>query len=515
MMKFVIVVIILTVINGCLLLSSTNAQKAPYVHHEIYEQLQNHGDDKDIPVMIYLHKNANLESIQFYDTNDDNIISRAEKRTQVYQYLKQFTKINQHNVINTFAKHSANESIQYTSFWIVNTILVENLNEKLLHELLNDSSSSNDIKKILPASHNGLFRIKQIPSLKKSNNHKNKNNDIQWNIEKINANKLWAKGFNGTGVVVATLDGGVNYQHESLINNYRGTSADGKTFNHDYNWNDWAYKNKVPFDSEGHGTNVQGIATSSNGYGVAFGAKWISGKIFNYAGYSATSWTIGGCQWAMCPSPVNQPGKNENCSLGADVVSCSWGEDDATEPYLKKIISAWEKADMIPVFAVGNGGPKCGTSVSPSDYQGVVGVGASSQQDNILDYSSRGPANINGSALISSLPYTPLAPSIVAPGYDIQGPSCNSNDGYKGMSGTSQAAPHVAGAAALLLSTKPNLSSKQILQALHDGAEQKDLQDPDGDDSCGGIEWNKFPNYIYGYGRLDCYNAYTNLIKKN
>ena len=44
---------------------------------------------------------------------------------------------------------------------------------------------------------------------------------------------------------------------------------------------------------------------------------------------------------------------------------------------------------------------------------------------------------------------------------------------------------------------------------------QKDLQDPDGDDSCGGIEWNKFPNYIYGYGRLDCYNAYTNLIKKN
>ena len=62
MMKFVIVVIILTVINGCLLLSSTNAQKAPYVHHEIYEQIQNHGDDKDIPVMIYLHKNANLES---------------------------------------------------------------------------------------------------------------------------------------------------------------------------------------------------------------------------------------------------------------------------------------------------------------------------------------------------------------------------------------------------------------------------------------------------------------------
>ena len=85
-------------------------------------------------------------------------------------------------------------------------------------------------------------------------------------------------------------------------------------------------------------TNVAGIMSDSHGYGVAPGAKWISGKIFNYAGYSATSWTLGGCQFVMCPSPVNKPGKDENCSLGADVVSCSWGEDDATEPYLKKII---------------------------------------------------------------------------------------------------------------------------------------------------------------------------------
>ena len=72
---------------------------------------------------------------------------------------------------------------------------------------------------------------------------------IQWNIKKVTADKMWEKGFNGSGVVVATLDGGVNYQHESLVDGYRGSKADG-TFDHDYNWNDWAYQNAVPFDSE-------------------------------------------------------------------------------------------------------------------------------------------------------------------------------------------------------------------------------------------------------------------------
>ena len=201
------------------------------------------------------------------------------------------------------------------------------------------------------------------------------------------------------------------------------------------------YKNAVPFDSEGHGTNVAGILSASHGYGVAPGAKWISGKIFNYAGHSATSWTLGGCQFVMCPSPVNKPGQNENCSLGADVVSCSWGEDDATEPYLKKNNYGHGKKVMVPVFAVGNVFEMWNISVSVG-LPGVVGVGASSQSDNIMDYClSRGPANINSSVLTmhkDPLPYDALALKQVAPGYDIQGPSCKSNDGYNGMSGTSR-----------------------------------------------------------------------------
>ena len=71
-----------------------------------------------------------------------------------------------------------------------------------------------------------------------------------------------------------------------MVGNYRGnrgttTNGGGTTFDHDYNWKDWAYKNDVPLDSDGHGTNVQGILSGSkeSGVGVAPGSKWISGKV--------------------------------------------------------------------------------------------------------------------------------------------------------------------------------------------------------------------------------------------
>ena len=74
-------------------------------------------------------------------------------------------------------------------------------------------------------------------------------------------------------------------------------------------------------------------------------------QIFNFAGYSSNEWTLAGVQWAMCPTPVGTD-QHANCSLGADVVSCSWGEDDATTDFLKDAIAAWLKAGMVPVFAV-------------------------------------------------------------------------------------------------------------------------------------------------------------------
>jgi subtilisin family serine protease len=444
-------------------------------------------------VLVFNEANFSMLGADFYK------LTRGEKRVVVHRHLKSLARDEQQSV----RAYLSSKGIGHQSFWIANVITVDHLTSTILKGLLR--CCRHDLKSIVLSR--GLNQV--TPRLDKSSNSreaKKLNSGVQWNVEHVRADKCWSKGINGSGVVVATLDGGVRYTHDALVHTYRGNNNDG-TFSHDYNWNDWAYKNPSPLDDDGHGTNVMGIAVGSkkSGVGVAPGATWISGKIFNYAGYSATAWTLGGAQWAMCPSPVNKPGLDENCTLGADVVSCSWGENDATEPYLKSTVRAWLKSGMVPVFAVGNSGPQCSTSVSPSDYQGVIGVGASDRNDNILGYSSRGPAKINGTKP-GPLPYTALAPAIVAPGFDIQGPSYKSDEGYIGMSGTSQSAPHVAGAAALLLSAYPKLMPTEILHALFAGASRSTLQDPDtGSDNCGGVAWNKFPNYIYGWGRLDCF----------
>lgn len=190
--------------------------------------------------------------------------------------------------------------------------------------------------------------------------------------------------------------------------------------------------------------------------------------------------------------------------------SSSWGEDTDTNPYLEQYVAAWLKAGTVPVWAVGNSGPKCHTSVSPADYSGAIGVGGTDKRDGLLEFSSRGPAS---NASNGPLPYNPLTPSIVAPGLGIRGPTEEGN-GYAGLSGTSQACPHVAGAAALLLSVDSKLNPARIAEILHRTAATRTLTDPGDGDSCGGENWDTFPNFMYGWGRLDCFAA-VQLAKKS
>lgn len=93
-----------------------------------------------------------------------------------------------------------------------------------------------------------------------------------WGIEKVNAPQVWhGLGVDGSGVTVAIMDTGVDWEHPDLIENYRGNQ--GGTVDHTGNWfNAVVPTDTIPVDTMGHGTHVAGTAVGHNGIGVAPGA---------------------------------------------------------------------------------------------------------------------------------------------------------------------------------------------------------------------------------------------------
>lgn len=444
-------------------------------------------------LILDFEKKYDLKSLEFVPS-----ASRAHRRNAVRHYMG----VHSDNIQLCVREEAMRLSLIYKSFWIANAMFIENVTLAQLELLV--AACPNVSFQV----HKDKMRKRLTPSASTSEPPQAVGSSIAWNIAKINAPDVWKLGYNGTGVTIATIDGGVEYEHVALKYNYRGSTVDGKdvVYDHDYNWQDWAYQSEVPSDNDGHGTNVQGIASASesSGVGVAMGSSWISAKVFNYAGYAADSWILEAAQWVQCPTPVNDLKGKERCDLGADVVSCSWGFDDAESKY--DFTTSWIKAGMVPVFAVGNAGPECDSVVAPSTFDGVLGVGGTDKKDTIVGWSSRGPGPTSNG-------YSQLTPAIVAPGLSIMGPDYDSSSSYTAFSGTSQACPHIAGVAALLMSADTTLSVQDVYELITANAERDTLAKPStGESSCGGKEWNDFPSYIYGSGRVDALASVNALL---
>lgn len=259
-----------------------------------------------------------------------------------------------------------------------------------------------------------------------------------WNLEAVGAPALWARGLTGAGVVVASVDSGVDPAHADLATGYRGGSN---------SWFDPNNEHATPFDADGHGTGTLGVAVGrSSGSGVAPGASWIAVKIFNDAGFAFNSRIHEGFQWLL--DPDGNPATDD----APDIVINSWGFED--EPGIcdqparefQPDIQALKAAGIAVVFAAGNTGPAPGSSVSPGNYPESLAVGAVNSALQVPAFSARGPSSCDGR----------IYPDLVAPGVAIQAPDLTAGGLFphaqQNVSGTSFAAPHLAGVMALLLS---------------------------------------------------------------
>jgi subtilisin family serine protease len=377
---------------------------------------------------------------------------------------------------------------EVTPFWIVNTIRVTTSDEQLIHRLAalpNVALIRADKIWQLPEPAQGA----EEPTIQ----------SVEWGVSRVHAPDVWSQyNATGQGIVVASIDSGVQYNHPALVMQYRGRNPDG-SFDHNYNWYDPARvcgnPSLAPCDNNGHGTHTMGTAVGgdggSNQIGVAPGARWITAKGCENNTCTSSSLLSSG-QWMLAPTDLN--GQNPRPDLRPNIVNNSWGGDSGSDPFYQATVQAWVNAGIFPTFAIGNSGSSCSTAEAPGTYPESFGAGATDIFDNIAGFSARGPANGFGGI---------VKPNVSAPGVSVRSSVPTNN--YASFSGTSMATPHVSGVVALLWSANPALIGN--VTATEDLLQQN--ADFRSSTQCGS---EGPPNNVFGWGIVNALTAVENSL---
>lgn len=342
---------------------------------------------------------------------------------------------------------------------------------------------------------------------------------VEPNLVRINADDAWAMGYTGQGVVVAGQDTGYDADHPALRAQYRGWA--GGVTEHDFNWHDAIHEDALgtapgnpcgfdspqPCDDHGHGTHTMGIIAGDDGaghqIGAAPGARWIGCRNMEQGVGSPASY-LECFDFFLAPYPVGASPEQGNPALAPHVVNNSWScpPSEGCDPsILEEAVLALRQAGIAVVVSTGNAGAVgCGTVLyPPAIYPQSFSIGAFDHRDDrIASFSSRGPVTYGG--------HTYRKPEITAPGVSVYSSYPVGSFGY--ASGTSMAAPHVAGGIALLISAAPDLAGDidALERVLTLTAEPQVTTE-----GCGGDGPEDVPNNVWGWGILDLLAAVKQL----
>ncbi len=446
--------------------------------------------------LLVLKEQANLNALP-------SLGSKEAKGEAVYRRLTEVALRTQAPIIAVLEEADA----AYRPFWISNMILVQG--DAQLVEAL---ARRPDVARLHA---NPWTKLDTVVWPSAQDNAANQT-AAEWNIDLVNAPDVWAQGVSGVGITVAGQDTGYDWRHPALKDKYRGW--DGQEADHTYNWHDAVHEENPntapgnpcgfdspqPCDDDGHGTHTMGTMIGEDGpqnrIGMAPGAQWIACR--NMEQGWGTPATYAECyEWFVAPYPQNgDPFKDGNPQKAPHVINNSWScpaSEGCSDPdILRNVVNNVRAAGIVTVHSAGNNGPSCGSVSSPAaNYDASFTVGATNSSDFIAGFSSRGPSP-QGSGLL-------LKPDISAPGVSVR--SSFPGDDYGTLSGTSMAAPHVAGLVALLIAARPDLSGEvaQLEKLIQDTAVIQYSSE-----GCGGDGPQTVPNHTFGWGRIDAFAAY-------
>ena len=439
------------------------------------------------------------------------LMTRAERRDYVVNELKRFSESSQAEVTRYLDAQATRGGVRVLHhFWIFNGICCE-----ATANCIDELSTRYDVRYMSLDA--GIELDETIIEEERENEPLR---FVEWHVSKVRANDVWnypnSPGYTGAGVIVAILDTGVNYNHNAISDNMWNKSTDP---NYDPNfpnhgW-DFVDNDDDPMDGDtddGHGSHVAGIVASHgllHKSGIAPGATIMAIRM------------SGGNNWLT----ASFQGFEFAIEHGADIINASWGYKGIAcmSSYRDAMVNTMF-AGVVVTKSAGNVGHKLGQYPRPNnitapggcpppwhnDDQSVEGglsalicVGNTDSHDIKYSHSSIGPvtwANIEGYNDYdyiegSSTEKGLIRPDISAPGTEIRSIRWNNNNGYHILTGTSMAAPCVAGVIALMLEANPYLTPAKIDSILETTAKP-----------CQGLLTK---NNGYGAGRVDAYDAVT------
>ncbi len=323
---------------------------------------------------------------------------------------------------------------------------------------------------------------------------------LGWGVQRVNADHVWTEyGIDGSGVLVAILDSGVDFGSldlaDALWSNpgeipFNGIDDDSNGYIDDWRGWDWTNEDPWPHDERGHGTHVSGTVggrgVSGYGTGVAPGCTIMPLKILDSNGRGEETQVWEAIQYAL-----EKGARVMNMSIGWRYSS---GPDRAS---WRAAVEAACEAGVVMCIAGGNEGTTSGAPNNlrtPGDVPTALTVGATNFEDERASFSSVGPVAWDTIPGYLDYPYPPgyMKPNISAPGDSI--PSVVIGGEYEYWDGTSMACPHVTGASALLLQLDSSLVHYDVVGIIESSA--VDLG-PAGVDSA------------YGAGLLDIVSAFA------
>lgn len=274
----------------------------------------------------------------------------------------------------------------------------------------------------------------------------------------VKADKLNAQGHLGKGVTIAILDTGISPVEDFTQPKNRIVA-----------FKDFINGKQEPYDDNGHGTHVAGIAAGNGSCsggkyaGIAPNCDIVAVKVLDKNGSGISSDVLAGLQWII----------DNKDKYNIRIINLSVGTNEiyTEDPLVRGVEEAWNKG-VVMTIAAGNNGPDRGSVTSPGISRKVITVGASDDNKSVKiwgnvmeNYSGRGPT-------VECI----IKPDVIAPGGDIiscltatlpekriKSPNTKIvSKNYIQMSGTSMSTPIVTGAIALLLEKNPKLKPNDI-----------------------------------------------------